>query len=87
MVSQSPLRTKSLLVCESSIEGIIMNKIHTMAHIRTHRMLKGFHACVNMTGKSEILTDLGRVCSEEYQRMNRVQKASGKRILLRRKSL
>lgn len=61
-----------------------MNKIHTIAHIRTPRMLKGFRGCVNMTGKSQILADYGRICSEEYRRVNRVQQASGKRILLRR---
>ncbi|MEI6069707.1 MAG: hypothetical protein WCP96_20405 [Methylococcaceae bacterium] len=61
-----------------------MNKIHTIAHIRTPRMLKGFRGCVNMTGKSQILADFGRICSEEYRRLNRVQQASGKRILLRR---
>ena len=61
-----------------------MNKIHTIAHIRTPRMLKGFRGCVNMTGKSQILADFGRICSEEYRRVNRVQQASGKRILLRR---
>ena len=61
-----------------------MNKIHTIAHIRTPRMLKGFRGCVNMTGKSQILADFGRICSEEYRRLNRVRQASGKRILLRR---
>jgi hypothetical protein len=61
-----------------------MNKIHTIAHIRTPRMLKGFRGCVNMTGKSQILADFGRICSEEYRRLNRVQQASGKCILLRR---
>ncbi|MEI6269686.1 MAG: hypothetical protein WCP01_12470 [Methylococcaceae bacterium] len=61
-----------------------MNKIHTIAHIRTPRMLKGFRGCVNMTGKSQILADFGRICSEEYRRLNRIQQASGKRILLRR---
>ncbi len=61
-----------------------MNKIHTIAHIRTPRMLKGFRGCVNMTGKSQILADFGRICSEEYRRLNRVKQASGKRILLRR---
>ena len=61
-----------------------MNKIHTIAHIRTPRMLKGFRGCVNMTGKSQILAEFGRICSEEYRRLNRVQQASGKRILLRR---
>ena len=61
-----------------------MNKIHTIAHIRTPRMLKGFRGCVNMTGKSQILADFGRICSEECRRLNRVQQASGKRILLRR---
>jgi hypothetical protein len=60
-----------------------MNKIRTLAHIRTSRMAKSFRACVNMTGKSQILADFGRICSEEYQRLNRVQHAKGKRILLR----
>ena len=61
-----------------------MNKIHTIAHIRTPRMLKGFRSCVNMTGKSQILADFGRIFSAEYQRLNRVQQVGGKRILLRR---
>ncbi len=60
-----------------------MNKIHTIAHIRTPRMLKSFRACVNMTGKSQILVEFGRICSEEYKRLNRVRQASGKRVLLR----
>ena len=62
-----------------------MNKIHTIAHIRTMRMAKSYRACVNLTGKSQILTDFGRIYSEEYQRLNRVsQKGHKKRILLRR---
>jgi hypothetical protein len=61
-----------------------MNKISTIAHIRTPRMLKGFRSCVNMTGKSQILADFGRICSQEYQRLNRVQQASDRCILLRR---
>ncbi|MEY3758775.1 MAG: hypothetical protein RIR39_266 [Pseudomonadota bacterium] len=61
-----------------------MIKINTIAHIRTPRMLKGFRACVNMTGKSQILADFGRICSEEFRHLNRVQQASGKHILLRR---
>jgi hypothetical protein len=63
-----------------------MIKIHTIAHIRTPRMLKGFRACVNMTGKSQILTDFGRVCSEEYRYLNSIQQAGGKLVLLRRVS-
>jgi hypothetical protein len=61
-----------------------MNKIHTIAHIRTPRMLKGFRGYVTMTGKSQIITDFGRVYAEEYRRLNCVQLASGKRSLLRR---
>ena len=62
-----------------------MNKIHTIAHIRTMRMAKCYRACVNLTGKSQILTDFGRIYSEEYQRLNRVsQTGHKKRILLRR---
>jgi len=64
-----------------------MNKIQTMAHIRTARMLKSFRACVNMTGKSQILADFGRICSEEFRRLNRVQNALGKHILFRRRAL
>jgi hypothetical protein len=60
-----------------------MNKIHTIAHIRTPRMLKSFRACVNMTGKSQMLVEFGRLFSEEYKRLNRVRQASGKRVLLR----
>jgi hypothetical protein len=61
-----------------------MNKIHTIAHIRTPRMLKSFRGCVNMTGKPQILVDFGRICSEEFQRLNRLQQADGKCILLRK---
>jgi hypothetical protein len=63
-----------------------MNKIHTVAHIRTARMAKSYRACVSMTGKSQILAEYGRVCAEEFQRLNRLQQqqAGGKRILLRR---
>lgn len=62
-----------------------MNKIRPLAHIRTPRMAKSFRACVNMTGKPQILADLGRIYSEEYQRLNRMQMqhSRGKRILLR----
>jgi hypothetical protein len=49
-----------------------MNNIPTLAHIRTPRMLKGFRACVNMTGRSQILAECGRVFSEECRRLNRV---------------
>ena len=62
----------------------MMNKIHTIAHIRTPRMLKGFRGCVTMTGKSQIITDFGRIYAEEYRRLNRVQQVSGKCGLLRR---
>ena len=60
-----------------------MNKIHTIAYIRTPRMLKSFRACVNITCKSQILVEFGRICSEEYKRLNRERQASGKRVLLR----
>ena len=61
-----------------------MNKIHTIAHIRTMRMAKSYRACVNLTGKSQILSDFGRICSEEYQRLNRLSQVSHKKHLLRR---
>ncbi len=60
-----------------------MNKIRTLAHIRTPRMVKSFRTCVNMTGKSQILADFGRIYLEEYRRLNRVQCAKSKRISLR----
>jgi hypothetical protein len=44
-------------------------------------MLKGFRACVNATGKSQIIADYGRVGLEEYLRMNRVYNAESKRFL------
>lgn len=58
-----------------------MNIIRTLATIRTPRMLKGFRACVNTTGKSQIIADYGRVSLEESLRLNRVQNAESKRIL------
>ena len=58
-----------------------MNIIRTLAYIRTPRMLKGFRACVNATGKSQIIADYGRVGLEEYLRMNRVYNAESKRFL------
>ena len=61
-----------------------MHKIHNVAHIRTMRMAKSYHACVNLTGKSQILSDFGRICSEEYQRLNRLSQVSHKKHLLRR---
>lgn len=57
-----------------------MNNIHTVAHIRTPRMLKGFRSCINMTGESQIFADLGRVFLEEFRRLNRVQNAISKRL-------
>jgi len=44
-------------------------------------MLKGFRACVNTTGKSQIIADYGRVGLEESLRLNRVQNIESKRIL------
>jgi hypothetical protein len=57
-----------------------MNIIRTIAYIRTPRMLKGFRACVNTTGKSQIIADYGRIGLEEYLRLNRVQNAEFKRV-------
>ncbi|MBS1205222.1 MAG: hypothetical protein H6R25_2121 [Proteobacteria bacterium] len=62
----------------------MMNKIRTLAHVRTLRMVKSFRACANMTGPSQILIDSGRVYFEECRRLNRVQCAKCKRILLRK---
>jgi hypothetical protein len=61
-----------------------MNKVHTTAHIRTMRMAKGYRSCVNLTGKSQILSERGRICSEEYQRLNRLSQANHKKHLLGR---
>ncbi|MDD5271135.1 MAG: hypothetical protein PHU14_00320 [Methylovulum sp.] len=61
-----------------------MNHIRTLAHIRTPRMAKSFRACVNLTGKQQILTDSGRIRAEEYRRLNRVQQAVDQRIVLER---
>lgn len=58
-----------------------MNIIRTLATIRTPRMLKGFRACANTTGKSQIIADYGRVSLEESLRLNRVQNIESKRIL------
>lgn len=51
-----------------------MINIHTLAHIRTPRMLKGFRSCINMTGQSQMIADSGRVVLEECRRLNRVYK-------------
>jgi hypothetical protein len=64
-----------------------MYKIHTIAHIRTMQMAKSYRACVNQTGKSQIFTDLGRIYSEEYQRLNRVSQAVYKKHILLRSVL
>ncbi|MFZ2725989.1 MAG: hypothetical protein WAX77_07065 [Methylococcaceae bacterium] len=58
-----------------------MKAIATLAVIRTPRMLKGFRACVTLTGRSQILSELGRVYAAEYQRLNRVQHAKSKRVV------
>lgn len=63
-----------------------MNCIRTLTHIRTPRMTKSFRACVTMTGKSQILTERGRILAEEYRRLNRIQQAGNNRILPRRVS-
>jgi len=57
-----------------------MNIIRTLAYIRTPRMLKGFRACVNTTGKSQIIADFGRVKLEESLRLNRIQNAEFKHV-------
>jgi hypothetical protein len=56
-----------------------MNAIRTSSHIRTHRVLKGFHSCVNATGAQQILPDLGRVRLEECRRLNRASQFAAKR--------
>jgi hypothetical protein len=61
-----------------------MNKIHTIAHIRTIRMAKSFRSCVSLIGKSQILADYGRICLEEYCRLNRVSQAKNKYISIRK---
>ena len=61
-----------------------MNKIHTIAHLRTIRMAKSFRSCVSLIGTSQILADYGRICLEEYRRLNRVSQAKNKYISLRK---
>ncbi len=61
-----------------------MCKIHTIDYICTSQMLKSFRACINMTGKSQVFADIGRVYLAKYKRLNRIQQVSGKNILLRR---
>lgn len=58
-----------------------MNNIRTLVHLRTPRMIKGFRACVNMTGRSQILAEQGRLYAEEYRRLNCVQQVKNKVIL------
>jgi hypothetical protein len=54
-----------------------MKKIRTLAHIRTPRMIKSFRACINVTGRSQIFAEIGRVYAEECRRLNRVQQIKG----------
>jgi len=53
-----------------------MHSIRNSNHIRTHRSLKGFHACLNATGQQQILADLGRIHCEETRRLNRVSQSA-----------
>ncbi len=53
-----------------------MNKIRTSSHIRTYRSLKSFRACINATGISQILPELGRIHFQECHRLNRVLHAT-----------
>lgn len=48
-----------------------MNSVRNSAHIRTHRMVRSFHSCIHSTGVSQILPDFGRICQEEFRRLNR----------------
>jgi hypothetical protein len=41
-------------------------------------MLKGFRACVNATGKSKMIADIGRVSLEAHLHLNRIQNAESK---------
>ena len=56
-----------------------MNAIRNSNHIRTHRELKGFHACLNSTGAPQILPELGRVRHEASRRLNRARLFAGQR--------
>ncbi|MFM8330452.1 MAG: hypothetical protein ACKN9T_02060 [Candidatus Methylumidiphilus sp.] len=56
-----------------------MNNIRTSSHIRTHRTLRSFRACVNATGAQQILSDRGRVHHEESRRLNREWQFARKR--------
>jgi hypothetical protein len=55
-----------------------MIKIRTNFHIRTHRGLRSYRSCINSTGLSQILPDLGRIHLEECRRLNRLQNAGFK---------
>ena len=62
----------------------MISNIRTLTHIRTPRMLKGFRACINTTGQSQILAEWGRVFSEECRRLNRVRNVKSQSTLFRR---
>jgi hypothetical protein len=50
-------------------------------------MTKSYRACVNLTGKSQILTEFGRIYSEEYQRLNRASQTGHKQSIFLRRGL
>jgi hypothetical protein len=50
-----------------------MPPIRTLAHIRTARMLNSFRTCVNITGQSQKLADIGRVYLAECHRLDRLK--------------
>jgi hypothetical protein len=63
------------------------NNIRSLAYIRTPRMLKGFRSCINATGKSQMISDQGRVVLAECQRLNRVYNIETKRIIDTKRAL
>ena len=57
---------------------VAVHKIRNSKYIRTMRMALSFRSCINATGKSSLLTDLGRVYLEECKRLDRSQYAKNK---------
>jgi len=56
----------------------IVRNFRTSKHIRTMRMLRSFRSCINATGLSPLLADLGKVNIEECKRLDRLQYAKNK---------
>jgi len=51
----------------------IVRNLRTSNHIRTMRMIRSFRSCINTTGQSPLLADLGRVYIEECKRLDRIK--------------